>query len=247
MEVNMVAPLNVEQCSSFIHCNLQAPGPHGSIHEAPHRRWGITLSRQSGCGAHVVAERVAELLQAHTPAEAPPWTVYDRNLVEKVLEEHHLPGRLARFMPEDRVHGIDDVMDEIFGLHPPVDTLIRQTTETVLHLADRGDVIILGRGANILTAGMPKFLHVRLVGSLERRIGHMQHFEGLDRKAAAERIHNEDRGRERYLQRHFSRSIEDSTLYHVVLNTDLLPVEEMAQLISDLARRRLRNGAVAHG
>ena len=51
----------------------------------------VTISRQTGSGAHVVGEELAKHLQAHSPKDAPPWTLFDRNLVEKVLEEHHLP------------------------------------------------------------------------------------------------------------------------------------------------------------
>ena len=42
------------------------------------------------------------MLQGQVPAGAPPWTIFDRNLVERVLEDHDLPARLAKFMPEDR-------------------------------------------------------------------------------------------------------------------------------------------------
>jgi hypothetical protein len=31
----------------------------------------------------------------------PSWTVFDQDLVDKVLEDHNLPTRFARFMVED--------------------------------------------------------------------------------------------------------------------------------------------------
>ena len=119
------------------------------------RKRAITISRQSGCGAHAVAEKLAAWLQARSPKDAPPWTVFDRNLVEKVLEDHNLPQRLAKFMPEDRVSEMADTMDELFGLHPPSWTLVRQAADTILHLAELGNVILIGRGANVITQGFP--------------------------------------------------------------------------------------------
>ena len=71
--------------------------------------------------------------------------------MEKVLEDHSLPNRLARFMPEDRISEISDTMDELFGLHPPSWTLVRQTADTILHLAELGNVIVIGRGAAVIT------------------------------------------------------------------------------------------------
>ena len=79
----------------------------------------ITISRQAGSGAHVVAEALVAGLQAGDPQASPPWTMFDRDLVERVLKDHKLPERLAEFMPEDRVSGIADTIDEILGVHPP--------------------------------------------------------------------------------------------------------------------------------
>jgi len=59
----------------------------------------ITISRQAGSGAHVVAEALVAGLQAGEPQASPPWTMFDRDLVERVLKDHELPKRLAEFMP----------------------------------------------------------------------------------------------------------------------------------------------------
>jgi cytidylate kinase len=198
----------------------------------------VTISRQTGSGAHVVAEKLAACLQTHTPSDARPWTVFDRNLVEKVLEDHNLPHRLARFMPEDRVSEIADMMDELFGLHPPSWTLVRQTTETILHLAELGNVILIGRGATVLTNKLEYVYHVRLVGSLEKRVAHMQELNGLNKQAALELIRREDRGRRRYLKTHFKADLDDLLLYHLVINTDLVPYEAAAQIIADAMLKR---------
>jgi cytidylate kinase len=229
----MNAPVGFDSYLTFINCQLQPPGkPAAFAGESP-RKSAVTISRQSGCGAHVIAEKLAQHLQACSPKDAPPWTVFDHNLVEKVLAEHNLPERLARFMPEDRVLEINDIMDELFGLHPPSWTLVQQTSETILHLAELGNVIILGHGAYVITAKLPHVFHVRVVASLDKRIEHMQQFEGLSKKAATERIQREDRGRERYLKKHFGKNIDDPLLYHMVINTDLISLDDAARLIGD--------------
>src|ERR1700744_5816658 len=53
----------------------------------------ITLSRETGAGAVTIGKMVLEILQneSHGPL---PWTLFDRNLVEKVIEDHSLPERL---------------------------------------------------------------------------------------------------------------------------------------------------------
>jgi hypothetical protein len=230
----MSATLGVEQCLSFINCQLQPPDRLKPVFEPAPRKRAVTISRQSGCGAHVVAEKLANYLQSQAPTEASPWTIFDRNLVERVLADHQLPARLARFMPEDRVHEIDDITDELFGLRPPSWTLVQQISETILRLVELGNVIILGRGANVICADVPHVLHVRLVGSLEHRIQRRQHLQGLDRSEAANVIRHEDLGRQRYFRKHFNKDIDDPLLYHLVINTDLILPDAAARLIGDL-------------
>src|ERR1035441_665491 len=107
----------LERCRTFINANLQSAAKPAATGQGSVQRRTVTISRQTGSGAHAVAEKLAACLQALSPAHACPWTVFDRNLVEKVLEDHNLPQRLAQFMPEDRVTEIADTMDEIGRAH----------------------------------------------------------------------------------------------------------------------------------
>jgi cytidylate kinase len=233
----MNTPVGVERCFSFINCQLQPPTTAKPGREPRHAARAVTISRQSGCGARIIAEMLGRYLQSHSAPGAPPWTIFDRNLVETVLADHQLPVRLARFMPEDRVREVDDILDELFGLHPPTWTLVQQTSETVRRLIELGHVIILGRGANIIAARTPHVVHVRLVSSLECRIERRMDFESLERKEAAARIREEDLGRERYLKKHFDKDINDPLLYHLMINTDAVLPEAAAQIIGELALR----------
>jgi cytidylate kinase len=244
-EVNMNTQVGFDRCQSFIHSQLQPPARPVLMGREHVPKSAITISRQSGCGAHAIAEKLAGLLQARHPQGLPAWTIFDRNLMERVLEDHQLPVRLAQFMPEDRIPEIDDIMDELFGVHPSAWKLVEQTAETILRLAELGNVIILGRGANVIAARLPHVLHVRLVASPERRLENMRRFEGLTEKAAAERIRREDLGRQRYLKKYFGKCVDDPSLYHLVVNTDLVSFDDAARLIGELAMKRAELAAVA--
>ena len=101
--------------------------PTGSPRQRPlaalKLRPAITLSRQTGSGARAIAGGTRRFLQSHDTVPC-PWTVFDKSLVEKVLEEHKLPKETARFMPEDRVSAIQDAVEELLGLHPSSRTLV---------------------------------------------------------------------------------------------------------------------------
>jgi hypothetical protein len=231
----------LDRCLTFINCQLQPAHPGG---DNGARRAAVTLSRQAGSGSHVVAERLLEYLQTAAPQDACPWTIFDRNLVEKVLEDHHLPTRLARFMTEDRISEIADTMDELFGLHPPSWTLVRQTSDTILRLAELGNVILIGRGAHVITAKLDHVFHVRLVGSLERRLEHIQEYYKLGKKAALGFLREEDGGRRRYLKKYFGKDIDDPLLYDMILNTDRMSYAEAAVIIGNAVLRHKLRAAV---
>jgi cytidylate kinase len=104
---------------------------------------------------------------------------------------------------------------------------------TIRHLADAGHVILVGRGAGLVTSEMPNVFHVRLVASLPKRIERVQKLEKLSRKEAAKFIAKADRGRGRFAEAHFHGRIDDDLRYHMVLNTDLMPLSDVAELITD--------------
>lgn len=198
----------------------------------PKLRLAITLSRQHGCDAMAVAEELAAFLLAQSPSPE-PWVIFDKNLAEKILEEHDLPKELARFMPEDSVPAIQDAIEELLGLHPSSRTLLHQSTETILRLADHGHVILVGRASNTITRSLKNVFHVRLVAPLEHRVQQIMARCSLDEQAALKRIQQVDLGRKRYLKNHFNSDINDSLQYDLVINTARIPHCEVAHLISE--------------
>jgi cytidylate kinase len=222
--------IGVEHCTSFISSQFQ-PGD-GAEAEVVVRR-AVTISRQAGCGALAVAEKLARYLQEHSSKHAASWKVFDRNLMEKVLEDHDLPARLAQLLPEDRVSYLEDIMADLLQTYPPSQTVIRHTTETILKLASVGNVILIGRGGNIITARLPNMFHVRLVAPLEERIEHSHESYGMSKTEARKFCLREDSGRERYLKKYFRADINDPLLYHLIINTGLVGYDDAAKIIGD--------------
>jgi cytidylate kinase len=231
----MIETAGLEHCLSFINCQLRDGGKSGALVEGG-VRCAVTISRQAGCGALVVAEKLAHYLQEHSLKDECPWTVFDRNLMDKVLEDHNLPVRLAKFMPEDRASEIENILADVFEVHPPAETMLHQTAETILKLATLGNVILIGRGSTVITARLPHVFHVRLVAPLEKRIVHAHQFYHTYNKTMADARKfclAEDRGRERYLKKYFNADANDPLLYHMIINTGLVSYDDAAKLIGD--------------
>lgn len=231
----MINRKDFEHCQTFINRQLD---PARSTPPAGRRavRPAVTISRQAGCGALVVAQKLATILQQDLSPDDPPWTVFDRNLMDKVLEDHNLPVRLAKFLPEDRMTELQDITDELFGLRPASWTLIHHTSETILKLAELGSVILIGRGANVITAKLPQVIHVRLVAPLEVRLKHCQTSYNMTETFARDFCRKEDEGRRRYLKKYFQGNVDDPLLYHLTINTGHVSFDAAAQLIANTVR-----------
>ncbi len=222
--------IGYERCLAFVNCQLR-PGAAG-VHSRVPVRPAITISRMTGAGGRTIASELVEYLEKWAPVDC-HWTVFDRNLLEKVLEEHHLPRRIAEYMPENHKPMLGDMVEELLGLHPSSWTLVHQTSRTILRLAQMGYVILVGRGANVITATLDSAFHVRLVGSVQKRAERMQELYDVDRHQAEKLIEEQDKGRRRYLKEHFHRDIDDPLLYHLVINTDQVAYDAAARLIGD--------------
>ncbi len=255
--------INFEKCLSYIAGNVAGEGyvshkvdskkflsssdaSEDKLH--PAAKPSITISRMCGSGGRTVASQLADFLQSHTLAKR-QWTIFDRNLIEKVLEDHHLSKRIAEFVPEGHKSLFAETIEKWRGLHPPTATIVKQTAETIWNLAASGYVILVGRAANVITQKLDNVFHVRLVGSLENRIARVEEVYELGRTGARAFIKSQDAARRRYMKEHFDRDIDNPLLYHMIVNTDEISYENAARLIGEAviiaSNRRQAQGLAA--
>jgi cytidylate kinase len=193
----------------------------------------ITISRQTGAGSKPVCEKLIEIMDEYSEFEGVKWAFFDRNLIEKVLEDLHLPGQISSFMHEGKYKHLNAAVNELLGLKPAEWTIIHKTTDIILQLARMGNVVIVGRGANIITAKLKNTFHIRLIASLEKRVEHIKDLMGFTEKEALNYIRQEDENRKKYLKSYFHVDVDDPLLYHMTVNTDLLTHKGAAYLIAE--------------
>ena len=193
----------------------------------------ITISREAGSGSGLIAEKLISLLKRSGKNPNREWAVFDKNLIEKVMEDHNLPKQVAKFLGEEKESFITQTMNEIFGVHPSTLKLYHETTETILRLAQIGNCIIIGRGANIITASLKNAYHIRLVAPIELRIKNVQEFYGNTKAEAVEFVKKEDAKRSVFIKDHFNKKAEDPLLYHTIINTGYLSLDEVAKIIAE--------------
>ncbi len=198
----------------------------------------ITLSRETGVGAASICENLVEYLNSYADEEYSDWIYFDRELIEKIMEDRRLPPHFRDMIDEDKPMKMDSWFSELLGLSPSKLSLIRRISKTIMSLAEMGNVIIVGRGANIITAKLKNTFHLRLIAPLNYRIETAMKLYNLNRKSAEEFIKKEDTARKKFIKTYFHKDIDDPLLYHAVINTNMLTSAEIAEMIGHCIIKR---------
>jgi len=193
----------------------------------------ITISREAGAGSGLIADKLVEYLSFRQKDKSLEWGIFDKNLIEKVLEDNNLPLQLKKYLEEDKAPVLKTIMNELFGIHPSLISLEHKVSETILELASIGNVIIIGRGGNLITKSLPNSFHVRLVAPVDIRIKNVRDFYGNSKQEAIDFIKSEDVKRQRFIMEHFRKRADDPLLYNMVINTSQFELDSVARLIAE--------------
>ena len=207
----------------------------------PNRATGpfVTISRESGSGGASLARILARRLNGESGDEV-YWNVFEGNLTTRMLRSNELPTYFARFLPEDKISEINASIGEIVGLHPSLWELVQKTNETMRELAQSGNVILVGRGANFATADLKTGIHVRLVAPQEHRAKYLAQLYNMSEKDAFAFNVKRDAARSRYVKSTFGTDVEDSSAYDVLINTARLSLPQAAELIISQVQARAK-------
>jgi Cytidylate kinase-like family len=206
-----------------------------------HQRPAVTISRETGAGANAIAHAVARYLDRDCPGyDECPWAVFDRNLVKKILEDHQLSETMEKFVSEDLPFPLSDALESLLGLHPSSWHLKECAEETIRRLAANGNVILVGRGAAIITSLWPNVLHVRLVAPFNLRVQNYAESHNIIAKEAARVVRDSDEARLRYVQSYFGVSVADTSHYDLVINTGRTGDELAAKIIASAVVEKAR-------
>ena len=154
------------------------------------------------------------------------------------MKEHGLPRKFAQYLPESRVSELSAIVGELLGLHPPLWELNQHVYETLIHLANIGGVILVGRGAHIVTRKLKTGFHLRLVGSIENRAKRSALFYKMSLPQAKNFVEHEDKARRLWVKDNFNEDIDDPTRYHLTINTDNLSMEDTASMVGSFLLKR---------
>jgi cytidylate kinase len=198
----------------------------------------ITISRQSGSEGNEIAKILCEKLA---------YRLFDKSLIIQLAEKLG-PESSKITDASDRFDKARALVERILNpLQPGLDSQHQshkaisfengsamteaQVRDLILAAHSQGNVVIVGRGSQVVLAGMPDVLHVRIVAPLETRIKVWQEREGLSFEDASKRVHNRDKAHVDFVKHFFDTDISDPALYDMVINTAKFPPGVAADLI----------------
>lgn len=202
----------------------------------------VTISREAGAGGHTVGQLLIERLNQLDRGE-PLWRLWDKQLVEKVTEDHHLSREVVESLD---ACGRSWMQEFLAGLsYHGNDTeakAYQRVATTIRFLAQHGRAVIVGRGGVFITRNIPGGVHVRLIAPLEKRINTMARQLGVNRDAAAEHVRNLDRGRQAFFRRYWPKEVISEQAFTLIVNTAQVDERRAVEAIIALLAPDLRGG-----
>lgn len=218
--------------------------------EQPARMRAITISRTYGSGGGEVGARLAARLG---------WKLLDHEMVAQVAHQLGLSVEEAA-AKDERVEGfIAHVLNSLSLAYPgypnttgevplsPEDmdrTYQEALSRVILAAAHHGRAVIVGRGAFALLADRRDVLRALVVAPLEQRVAYVARREGLDERAARERIRRKDQDRQRHIETHYHVHPGTPDLYDICVNTAVLTLDDTVDLICAALERKAKRLSV---
>jgi len=219
----------------------------------------ITISRQFGAAGVPVGRALADRFKAEFLDRAIVAQVALRSgIPEKELQSYdeRLPGLWQRIASALATSSPEVTMPAIPYEHLPSlsthDRLVQITRTVIEEAAERGNAVIVGRGAAFILRSRPEVLNVQLHASLPARIRYLlarveeippdtrpdeRSLEGLCRSI--------DDARAEYIRRLYGVDWLDATHYDLTVDTGRLGVQRTVDLIENVAREELAHPATS--
>ncbi|HEY3682124.1 MAG TPA: cytidylate kinase-like family protein [Streptosporangiaceae bacterium] len=208
----------------------------------------ITLSATYGAGGAAIGPALARRMDLPFVDRAIPAAVaveIDCSLDEVLAHDGRTETGIGRIfagaarLPSVTLGGMDLYTPDATGRLLDEADFVEQTERVLRETADRRGGVILGRAGACVLADFPGALHVRLDGPAERRLTRARmESDEPDIRALERRLAETDRARAAYVKHFYRADASDARLYHLVLDSTVLPDATVVEMIALAAEGR---------
>ncbi len=209
-ELNRLLKVRLEECQL------------GKKNGQPPPKPVITITREPGCGAEAIDERLCSEFGLR---------LYDWELVEQIAKDEDVSARLVSDLEKNPPTGFADFLAELEPEYSLTsDQYIADVKRILLAIAVTGNAVIVGRGSNFFLAPDKK-IGLCFVAPLALRIKNVMKEMGLAEKEARKHISKLEAEHRKLVKKYLQADIRDPGQYHLVINTALVEPETIVQLV----------------
>lgn len=200
----------------------------------------ITISRELGSEGDIITDLLCDRLR-HCRLDPDMLTAIAKEAgvdVEAVLDKEREVLRRPKLISTDMT-SLYERDPSAFGKEADMDdqTYSQIVHETMKEYAREGDVLIMGRGGQMVLREWPMALHVHLYADPEVRVRRLVERMGINEAEAKQLIEQSDQRKREYIRRvHNNASWKDFRYYHLTIDTGRISPEVAAQMIMLAAR-----------
>ena len=158
-------------------------------------------------------------------------STYAAQLAKGLKLRHVSAGVLFRRIAKDRNISLEDFGNSALE-DPTIDRLIDEET---MKEAERGDVVIDGQLAGWVLKKKSD-LRIYLTAPDDVRLARIARRDGLELDEAKRQTAQRERVQLERYRRHYGLNVEDKSIYHLVLDTSILTIDETAKVLLVTAR-----------
>jgi len=198
-----------------------------SFASKPKGKSTITVSREFGCEAFPMAEHLKLLLEKQT---GETWAVMDKALLEEVAKNNALSENLLRDLGS-KPRFLDEIIATFTPRWKSDQDYYQLLCRHIVLLAKCGNVIIVGRGAAIVTQSLENCHHFRMVAPLDYRVRSIAKRLAILPQEAQDLVQKGQQQRDKFMKNFLNIDSSDPTHYHLVLNNGKISPEKIAKTI----------------
>jgi cytidylate kinase len=199
----------------------------------------ITISRQTGCDARLVAEHVVEYLNRNYSVTK--WKWVDKDIIYRIAAELNTDTQRVESIFKGReLSNLSEMIMAFSGSFVTDSRVKKAIRDVVLSICKEGYIVLVGRGGVSIAREIPNSLHVRLVAPLYWRVENVMKKKNMDIEAAEEFVVDTDEKRFNLIQTFLDKkSLNMDYLFDATINREFFGIPETAELIVSMYDKKL--------
>lgn len=195
----------------------------------------ITISRQLGCPAKLIANGLVELINEKSKKK---WTCVSKEILQESASKLGIPASELRHFFKYHEQGIfDGILTTISKFYVSDIRIYKAIEIAIRSIGQKGKVVIVGRGGAAICRNMKNAFHIRLTAPVDWRLRKVMETYNIEKKQALIFMNDYDGKRIRFMMQ-FAKNTEQESLFDITYNCASLKKKEIAQSVFAILKKK---------